>query len=214
MIYPFPSSGLYAIVNADRNTAADICLDVEEAIIGGARVIQYRHKAGTPQPSLAQYLLKLCHAYGIPLIVNDDIELARAIRADGVHLGRDDQAIDRARERLGNNAIIGVSCYDSISRGITAQEKGAAYVAFGRFFPSKSKPDATPADKSILRRAKTAVQVPVVAIGGITPENGMALLEAGADLLAVIDGIFGASDKREAATAYRELFRNTAIGEF
>lgn len=210
MTYPFPLSGLYAIVNVDEKTADNIRLNVEEAIKGGARVIQYRDKTGTPQPSLAQRLLNLCHAYDIPLIINDDIDLASAIHADGVHLGRRDQAIDEARQTLGGNAIIGVSCYDSLARAIDAQEKGATYVAFGRFFPSKSKPHATPVDKSILHRAKTTMHIPLVAIGGITPQNGTELLEAGADLLAVIEGIFGAPAPRQAANRYLALFRNTA----
>jgi thiamine-phosphate pyrophosphorylase len=118
----------------------------------------------------------------VPLIVNDDLELAQRIGADGVHLGREDADPRDARERLGANAIVGVSCYDQLERAHWAQEVGADYAAFGRFFPSATKPQAVPASLDLLRRARRELALPPVAIGGITPENGRSLIAAGADM--------------------------------
>lgn len=139
--------------------------------------------------NLAAELLQLCHAYNVPMIINDNVELAEKIGADGVHLGIDDGDVLHARQRLGEKAIIGVSCYNSLERAIEAQNNGATYVAFGRFFSSTSKPLAAPAQIGTLTAAKKALTVPIVAIGGILPENGASLLNAGADLLAVIGGL-------------------------
>ncbi len=179
---------------------------VAAALRGGARVIQYRAK--TSQHSLEEVRLVLaeCRAAGVPLIVNDNVELALASGADGVHLGKDDGSPAKARERLGAAAIIGVSCYDSVERAVEAERNGASYVAFGRFFPSKSKPDAPCARLETLAEAKRRVSVPIVAIGGITPENGRQLIEAGADCLAAIEGVFGAHDPELAARAFESLF--------
>jgi thiamine-phosphate pyrophosphorylase len=122
-----------------------------------------------------------------------------------VHIGRDDGSIKRARQRLGEQAIIGISCYDSVEHARQAQEQGATYVAFGRFFPSSSKPLALPASIETLRLAKQTLNIPIVAIGGILPENGSLLLAAGADLLAVIGGLFD-EQPEQAARTYQALF--------
>lgn len=206
MTHRFPTSGLYAIVSPDEHSGEDLLRIAEAAVKGGVRVVQYRDKTGRSDPDRVRSLVDLCHRYGIPLIINDDISLANASGADGVHLGRDDGTIGQAREILGTDAIVGVSCYDSINRAVAGQREGATYVAFGRFFPSRTKPQATPADKSILLQAKTCIDVPIVAIGGITPQNGAELLDLGADLLAVIEGIRSASDPRSAAEQYVSLF--------
>jgi thiamine-phosphate pyrophosphorylase len=139
-------------------------------------------------------------------IVNDDAALARQSQADGVHLGREDTAPVQARARLGSRAIIGVSCYNELPRAQAAQEQGADYVAFGRFFPSRTKPQAVQAGPELLHEAKKKLRIPVVAIGGITPENGASLIAAGADALAVIEGVFGQADVRAAAERYAQLF--------
>lgn len=198
--------GLYAIT--DSAAGADLTGRVKLAIAGGARLIQYRDKGGHPEGRLreAQELLALCRASRVPLIVNDDLELAQRIGADGVHLGRDDADPRDARERLGANAIVGVSCYDQLERAHWAQEVGADYAAFGRFFPSATKPQAVPASLDLLRRARRALRLPLVAIGGITPENGRSLIAAGADMLAVVDAVFGRSDIRAAARGFSRLF--------
>jgi len=191
--------------------APSLATQVAQAIAGGARVIQYRNKGGDPHRRLreAQALLAVCRAGGVPLIVNDDVALAAHIGAEGVHLGRDDADPAGARTRLGPDAIIGVSCYDRLERGIAAQASGADYAAFGRFFPSRTKPLATPATPDLLRRAREILDIPLVAIGGITPDNGSILIAAGADMLAVVDAVFGQADIRAAAAAFAALFLDT-----
>jgi thiamine-phosphate pyrophosphorylase len=171
-------------------------------------VIQYRDKGNDRDRRLTEaiFLQELCRAADALLIVNDDVELAAAIGADGVHVGRDDTHPREARRRLGSRALIGVSCYNRIEHAREAQAIGVDYVAFGRFFPSRTKPGARAADLDLLRRARRVLDLPLVAIGGITPENGAPLIAAGADMLAVVDGVFGADDVRAAARALNELF--------
>jgi thiamine-phosphate pyrophosphorylase len=201
----FPARGLYAITQTDNKSIATLLREVEQVLSGGAVVVQYRDKNPQNARLLASELAKLCHQYHAPLIINDDVELALQVAADGVHLGKEDGAVAHARQRLGNDAIIGVSCYNSVDRAIAAQRDGADYVAFGRFFTSSSKPLAAPADINTLHEAKRVLTVPIVAIGGILPDNGGQLLNAGADLLAVIGGLFTAQPEH-AARAYRDLF--------
>ncbi|MDD5215567.1 MAG: thiamine phosphate synthase [Methylococcales bacterium] len=162
-------------------------------------------EGGGGEVLLAQQLLKLCHTYNVPLIINDNVELADKIGADGVHLGKEDGSISQARARLGEKAIIGVSCYNSLERAVAAEKEGATYVAFGRFFSSTSKPLAAPAQIGTLTAARKILTVPIVAIGGILPENGASLLNAGADLLAVIGGL-ATENPRLSAQNYCRLF--------
>lgn len=203
----FPHRGLYAITQTDHKNSEQVIADVSAAIKGGAVVIQYRDKNPVDADYLAKELLTLCHRHHIPLLINDDVELAARIKADGVHLGKDDGAVLQARERLGHGATIGVSCYNDVERALNAEKEGADYVAFGRFFPSSSKPLAAPAQLETLKKAKSCITVPIVAIGGILPENGAELLNAGADLLAVIGGIFS-GNVEHSAKAYQYLFSN------
>jgi len=200
--------GLYAITDPGLIPPREWVVRAEAAIAGGATLLQYRDKSSAePQRlSRAQALTSLCHARRIPLIINDDIALAAAVGADGVHLGRDDARLDEARQRLGPHAIIGVSCYNALPRAVAAAEAGADYVAFGRLFPSPTKPRAPQADVETLHNAKRRLNIPVAAIGGITADNGAALIAAGADLLAVIHGVFGQSDVEAAARSIAELF--------
>jgi thiamine-phosphate pyrophosphorylase len=201
--------GLYAITDSALTPGERIFTAVESAIRGGACMLQYRDK--TPERSgrerRARELLELCRDHEVPLIINDDVELAAAIRADGVHLGREDIALKEARVRLGPRAVIGVSCYDSLTRAVHAAQAGADYVAFGSFFPSPSKPDAVSAPLSLLKDARGRIDVPICAIGGITPDNAGVLLEAGANLLAVISGVFAQADIESAARRYLQLFK-------
>jgi thiamine-phosphate pyrophosphorylase len=201
----FPARGLYAITQTDGKSPAMVIAEVEAAIHGGAVVVQYRDKNPKDALYLARELVKVCHRHQVPLLVNDSLDLAVEAGADGVHLGKDDGHIREARERLGPDAIIGISCYDSLDRALEAQAHGATYAAFGRFFPSGTKPLASPAHPDTLRQAKRALSIPIVAIGGILPENGTALLAAGADLLAVIGGIFD-REPELSARAYQHLF--------
>ncbi len=182
--------------------------DVASAIEAGMQILQYRNKAASTarQQEEAMALKQLCHQHGVLFIINDDAALAAAVDADGVHLGQKDHTPGEARQRLGKNKIIGVSCNNRFDYALTAQQQGADYVAFGRFFASRTKPGAPQAEVELLRRARTELDLPVVAIGGITPDNGAELLEAGAHMLAVIHGIFGAPDIDRAVRRYRHLF--------
>ncbi len=203
-----PPGGLYAITENRPIPLAMLVKRVSLAIDGGAILIQYRekHLPREERGREARALAKLCRERDIPLIINDDIELAAACDAAGVHLGQDDAPVSHARQRLGRRAIIGVSCYNQLERARTAAGTEASYVAFGRFFPSNTKPGAVQALPALLRQARREIKLPIVAIGGITPQNGAELLEAGADLLAVIHGVFGQYDIRAAAQSYAALF--------
>ncbi len=203
----FPSTGLYAITQTENKTPDNIIQDVSEALKGGAQVIQYRDKNPQDQVYLAKQLLKICKQYHVPLLINDNAELAYQVGADGVHIGKYDDSLTTARKILGPKAIIGQSCYDDINLAVQAEKKGADYVAFGRFFPSNSKPLALPAHIATLRLAKAQIKVPIVAIGGILPDNGADLLLAGANLLAVIGGIFD-HNPESSARKYTELFQD------
>jgi thiamine-phosphate pyrophosphorylase len=205
---PTAIAGLYAIADTRVLDDARLVLSVSEAIAGGARVVQYRDKSADEESRRrqAQALSDLCRAHGTMFVVNDDVELAAEVTADGVHLGRDDVSIVQARAQLGRTAVIGISCYNDLPRALDAQAQGADYVAFGSFFASRTKPQAVRAPVELLRQARTALALPIVAIGGITPENGAHLLAAGADALAVIDGVFGQANARAAANRYAMLF--------
>jgi thiamine-phosphate pyrophosphorylase len=200
-------AGLYALTPDLLDT--DVLAErVAAAISGGATAIQYRNKLASPPLQRAQALLlrDLCSSANAIFIVNDDVDLAYAVDADGVHLGRDDAPLARARQRLGRTAIIGASCYDSLERGAAAVAAGADYIAFGSFFPSLVKPEAVPAKPSLLTAAKVRWNVSVVAIGGITAAAASTLIAAGADALAVITAVFEAPDVAVAARAFREAF--------
>jgi len=204
--------GLYAIADSVYLAPSVFVPAVAAALAGGARVIQLRDKrldAGTRE-HLARELVALCQSQGVPLLINDDVALAAAVGAAGVHLGREDADLATARRALGPQAIIGVSCYNELARARAAKRGGADYVAFGRFFPSRTKPQAVVASLELLRLAHAEIAMPIVAIGGITPENGGSLVAAGADALAVIEGVFNQPDIRAAAARYARLFASTA----
>lgn len=199
-----PRGGLYAITDGPR---PDLLQVVESALRGGAVLLQYRDKTADHlrRAAEARALRELSARYGVPLIVNDDVELAAAIGAAGVHLGEHDGELPAARTRLGTGAIIGVSCYDSLARARELAAAGADYLAFGAFHPSPTKPNARRATPDLLRDAKV-LGLPLVAIGGVTPDNAQALLDAGADFLAVVSGIFAAADPEAAAKKYKKIF--------
>jgi len=201
-------TGLYAIADSTYLDADQFVPAVRAALDGGARVIQYRDKKSEPgqREAIARALNALCREHAVPFLINDDVALAALVGAAGVHIGRDDPDIAAARAALGPTALIGVSCYNELARAQAAQAMGADYVAFGRFFPSRTKPQAVPATPELLRAARAALKIPIVAIGGITPENGASLVAAGADALAVIEGVFNQPDIRAAAERYARLF--------
>lgn len=201
--------GLYAIADTSHLDDARLVPAVAQALRGGAQVVQYRDKShdGTLRERQARALRRLCDERRACLIINDDAKLARAVGADGLHLGRHDRSIETARAIVGEDAIIGVSCYNEPARAEAAVAEGADYVAFGSFYPSSTKPQAVRANPGLLRAARARLNVPLVAIGGITPENGAGLVAAGADALAVISGLFDRPDIEAAARRYAELFQ-------
>jgi thiamine-phosphate pyrophosphorylase len=203
-------SGVYAIADDELLAGRNIHDCVTAALQGGVGIVQYRCKSRSfhERVSLASDLLNLCQQWQVPLIINDDVALCKTIGADGVHLGDDDVPLLEARERLGSNAIIGITCHASISTAKTAEAATADYVAFGRFYPSNTKPAALPAEIEILSQARATLSIPIVAIGGINAENGAALIEAGADMLAVVHAIFGAEDIDASTRRLVELFEN------
>jgi thiamine-phosphate pyrophosphorylase len=199
--------GLYA-VTPDGIDTDTLARKVSQALSGGARAVQYRSKSADAalRREQGRALLALCRAAGVPLIVNDDLDLAEALGADGVHLGRADMPITAARARLGKTPILGASCYDRLEFALAACDAGADYVAFGSAFPSATKPGATRAPLSLYREARSRLDCPVVAIGGITSENAQALIEAGVDALAVIGALFEAPDVERRAREFARMF--------
>ena len=199
-------AGLYAVTPACPDTDS-LVRSVTEAIQGGAKVVQYRSKSNDAalKTEQAGALHAICRLHAVPLIVNDDLDLALEVGAEGAHIGQTDGSIMEARARLGKR-MLGISCYNSLERAIEAQALGADYVAFGSFFTSDTKPDAVRAERSLLQISKLSIKIPVVAIGGITQDNGLALVEAGADALAVVTALFNAADIRTAARQISELF--------
>ncbi len=203
--------GLYAITDGGE----DLVRRAEAVLRGGAALLQYRDKSRDHDRRLreARALAASCRRHGALFIVNDDIELARACDADGVHLGRDDATIAEARRRLGDR-IIGVSCYNDAPAARQAQRQGADYVAFGAFFPSATKPGAVRATPDLLRWARAELALPVVAIGGIDATNAAPLIAVGADMVAAVGALFGAPDPEPAARELARLFHTTpAEGE-
>lgn len=200
--------GLYVITRPLPGGGEALATAVEATLQGGARLVQYRDKGADYARRVEEVraLLAVCRAHDVPLIVNDDVALAAETGADGVHLGKDDSDVPAARERLGARALIGASCYNELERALAAERRGASYVAFGSFYPSPTKPEAVCAEPALLTEARARLSVPICAIGGITPANGGALIRAGADLLAVLSGVFDAEDKTTAAAAFARLF--------
>lgn len=208
-----PLRGLYAIT--PQGVAPQRLLaQVEAALSGGAVCVQYRDKRreaegdALPRAETARALRQLCQRFGARFIVNDDLALALAVDADGVHLGVDDGDLPAARQALPVGKLLGASCYADFERARWAAAAGADYVAFGAVYPSPTKPQATQAPHTLFTRCRNELSVPACAIGGITVDNAAPLLAAGADLLAVITDLFEAPDIAEHAAAYQSLFLN------
>ena len=202
--------GLYAITDQNHADFATMLSKTEKILAAGAKFLQYRNQKNSPNTLLkeAQQLQKICRSYHVPLIINNNVTLATQIHADGIHLGATDISVAAARRQLGENIIIGCSCYNDLNRAHRAVATGANYIAFGAFFKSPNKPLAVKAELSLIHQAKRAFDVPIVAIGGITPKNGMALIDAGADMLAVISGLYSAHDASARTAEYMQLFNN------
>ena len=199
--------GLYLITPDEADTTR-LLAHTAPLLAAGVTWLQYRNKTASGPLRLEQAtaLQALCTSTGVPLIINDDVRLAKTVGAAGVHLGEDDDGIAAARACLGASAIIGASCYDQLALARRAVAAGASYIAFGAFFPTRSKTGTRQASAGLLADA-ASLGVPRVAIGGITPDNGRGLVQAGADLVAAISGVYHAADPVAAVHAYDRLFQ-------
>ncbi|WP_251476809.1 thiamine phosphate synthase [Stenotrophomonas lactitubi] len=198
--------GVY-LITPDEPDTARLLARTAPLLAAGATWLQYRNKTASDalRREQATALQALCAAHGVPLIVNDDPALAHAIGAAGVHLGGTDGDIGAARALLGPDAIIGASCYDQLANAERAVAAGASYVAFGAFFPTTTKVTSSRAHTDLLRQS-AALGVPRVAIGGLSPDNIGPIIDAGADLLAVVSGIYAAQDPVATQRAYLARF--------
>jgi thiamine-phosphate pyrophosphorylase len=203
----FSIKGLY-LVTPDSDDTELLCWQVKQAVKGGAAIVQYRHKTASEALRLEQAaaVLNICRQANVPLLINDHVTLAMTLDADGVHVGQHDDAIAEARAKLGKDKVIGASCYNRFELAEQAQAAGADYAAFGACYLSSTKPNAPRATASLFTQAKQSLKLPVVGIGGITLDNALPLIAAGADALAVIMDIFQASDIAARCQQYQQLF--------
>lgn len=201
--------GLYAIADTGTIDEAKLLEKVGQVLAGGCRVLQYRDKSNNKEKRLhqAKQLRAICRQTSTVFIINDDAELAMQVNADGVHCGRNDAAISETKS-LYPGLLIGASCYNSLQRARQVAEEGADYLAFGRFFSSQTKPEAAAADINILQQAKQKFDQPLVAIGGVMPENAGILISCGASAVAVIGGVFSATDPYLSSQKISALFNN------
>lgn len=206
--HPFNINGVYAVTTNDLDTAR-LCKNVEAAIRGGVSVVQYRNKIADTGLRLMQAsaLLALCRSFGVPLIINDHLDLCSQIDADGLHLGATDCDLGAARRLLGADKIIGASCYDQLELAQKAELAGASYVAFGVCFNSETKPNAVNIPLSLFPEAKQKISIPVVAFGGITLDNALQVIQAGATSIATLSGLFGVKNIQETSQEFASLFK-------
>jgi len=199
--------GLYAIT-PEHADGARLLNELEAALAGGCRIVQYRDKISAMPECVARAraLRELTRRYGARLLINDDLALAVLVEADGVHLGKDDGNLMAARAMLGPDRILGASCYADFSAAQAADAAGVDYVAFGAVYPSPTKPNAPLASTGLFFEAKNRLAAATCAIGGITLENAPPLIASGTDLLAVISDLFGAPDITARAASYQRLF--------
>lgn len=204
--------GLYAITDPALTPGEQLVPACEAALAGGAVMLQYRdkHAGAAERLRRARSLRLLCDQYGARLLINDDAGLAHAVGADGVHLGQQDDDPDQARKLLGPDAILGVSCHGEPALAHAAARRGVDYVAVGRFFSSRTKPDAPPASLDTLRALRPELDLTIVAIGGVNPDNAAELIRAGADLVAVVHDLFSAPDIEARARQFLACFEETS----
>jgi thiamine-phosphate pyrophosphorylase len=199
--------GLY-IVTPDWDDTQKLVDVTELALLGGAALVQYRHKNAGPalRREQAERLLALCRRYQRPFIVNDHVDLCVALDADGVHVGGTDDSIAQVRAALGPGKLVGASCYGSLQLARDAHQAGASYVAFGGFYPSRVKKYSVTTSAEIITQSKAEVPLPSVVIGGMTQQNSASLVAAGADMVAVISSVYMAADPKAAAGEFARLF--------
>lgn len=200
--------GLY-LVTPDWDDTEQLLAATEQAMLGGATLVQYRHKTAseTLRREQAQALLDLCRKHARPLVINDHVDLCLALDADGVHVGGTDEAIAQVRARVGADKIVGASCYGQLQLAKDAAVAGASYVAFGGFYPSRVKKYEVSTSPSIVTDALKSLDVPICVIGGMTVDNAKPLVDLGAHMVAAISSVYSTSDPRSAAKAFTSLFR-------
>ena len=195
-----PLAGLY-LVTPDWDDTDQLITVTEQALLGGAAVVQYRHKLAPEALRLEQAsaLQVLCRRFDVPFIINDHVELCLQLDADGVHVGGTDVSVSMARKVVGADKIVGASCYGDLDLAHTAFRAGASYVAFGGFYPSRVKKYPVTTSADIVSSACAAIPLPNVVIGGMTVENCQPLIAAGADMVAAISSVYLAIDPQAAA---------------
>ncbi len=198
--------GLY-IVTPDWDDTARLLAVTEQALLGGAAIVQYRHKTAQPVQRMEQAaaLLSLCRQYQKPLIINDHLDLCQALDADGLHVGGTDIDVAAARAALGEHKIVGASCYGDLQRAKDAAAAGASYIAFGGFYPSRIKKYDFRTEYDIVSEA-AGIGLPRVVIGGMTLENCKPLVQRGSEMVAVISSVYFEEDPQAAARAFAALF--------
>ena len=200
--------GLY-LVTPDWNDTEKLIAATEQAIEGGATLLQYRHKTASEALRLEQAsaLLALCRRLQVPLIINDHLDLCERLDADGIHVGGTDASVAEVRASIGKEKIVGASCYGDLQLARDAAQAGASYVAFGGFYPSLVKKYAVTTPPSIITQALSELSIPLCVIGGMTPQNARPLIELGAHSVAAISSVYVTSDHRSAAAEFASLFR-------
>ncbi|MDY7573707.1 thiamine phosphate synthase [Actimicrobium sp. CCI2.3] len=200
-------NGLY-LVTPDWDDTERLLQVTEQALMGGAALVQYRHKTADAAQRLTQAraLLALCRCFACPLIINDHADLCLALDADGVHVGGTDASVAQLRDLLGPDKIVGASCYGDLQLAYHAQRSGASYVAFGGFYPSRVKQYPVTTAPEIIAQARAVMDLPVVVIGGMTVDNARPLVAQGAQMVAAISSVYGAIDPRHSARALCDLF--------
>ena len=203
-------NGLYAITPELENTT-DLLDKTRQVLEGGAQLIQYRNKSAsrTLLKEQAGLLLLLCREYRVPLIINDHLDLAVEIDADGLHVGQQDAPVFNVRNQLGCNKIVGASCYNNLDLALQAEKEGADYVAFGAFFPSLTKPNTVSVTVSLIGEAKKRITVPIVGIGGIRLTNARTVIQGGCAAIAVCNDLFQSENIKVKAAQYAQLFAET-----
>lgn len=203
----FRIKGLYAIT-PDIECTSDLVEKVNQVLSSGVRYVQYRNKSIIHEQRIDQAyaIMERCKLYGAKLIINDHLDVALAVNADGLHLGKADISIQKARTTLGKYKLIGASCYNRIDFALEAEKEGADYVAFGAFFPSLTKPTAVSCPISLLDQIKMKIAVPIVGIGGIQLTNAKTVIQSGCAAIAVCSDLFNSESIKATAVQYSQLF--------
>jgi thiamine-phosphate pyrophosphorylase len=201
--------GLY-LVTPDWDDTDRLLAATDLALMGGASMVQYRHKTASPALRAEQgaALLALCRSHSRPLVINDHVDLCRDLDADGVHVGGLDASVAQARALLGPDKIVGASCYGELKLAEAAQAAGASYVAFGGFYPSPVKKYSFVTPPELIEVWRDRVSLPMVVIGGMTPMNAAPLVERGASMVAAITGVYAAEDPAARVRDFCALFRH------